>query len=546
MTTPSYEYIVVGGGLTGCVIASRLRRTEKKPKVLLLEAGPDPTGNPNTVTLLGGFSLLGSELDYGYKTTPQSNTNGRAHTLNAGKTLGGGSILNFGGWMRADPADYDEWAKTVGDDRWSYKGMLPWLRKSESFFDPGADPLKHGFNGPMHVVSVKGSDPNRTYPLRDRVHAAWTEFGVPKASYSGKIVGITEFHENSNQGLRQPSHLAYSLEGIDVLTHAVVNLVEFSNNTATGVLLADGRRFTAHKEIILCAGAFRTPQILMLSGIGPRDVLKKHGIPERYASRQVGRNLHDHFALLLAFKLRNPSKGLSLGSPNFSNPAFFKGMPCDWVVNETVPAALLNNASEGEEIDGSPFRHSLHDSDRAHAEHMVMYAPAGIPGIPTDGTHIATSTMIVLPTSRGNVTLASTDPRDHPIIDSNFYSTLTDQRTMVWATRRLVKVMLDSSALHEEIEAESPPTIEGQSFQPLTVDAPDSVIDDRIRRTGVMHQHSGGTAAMGTVTDSECRVIGVNDLRVVDASVIPVPMGGHPQSTLYAMAEQMAEIIAQA
>ncbi|KAI9662820.1 MAG: hypothetical protein M1821_007866 [Bathelium mastoideum] len=543
MENSLYDYIVVGGGLTGCVIASRLRQSDKQPKVLLLEAGSDPTGNPNVVTILGGFALLGSELDYAYKTVPQSTTSGRVHTLNAGKALGGGSTINYGGWLRGDAADYDQWAKVVGDKRWSYEGMLPWFRKSERFFNASANPSEHGFNGPIHVVSIQGSDPNRQYPLRDRVHAAWSELGASASSHSGRISGISEFHENSNQGLRQPSHLAYNLQGVDVLTNAAVRRVEFRDKTASGVLLADGRRFTTRKEVILCAGSLRTPQILMLSGVGPRDVLEEYKIPEIYAAPQVGRNLYDHFALILAFKLRNPAQGLAIGSPKLTDPAFFKGLPCDWVVNETVPRDILEGSStKGAEEDGA-FKYSLLQATSSHVEQLTMYTPAGIPGILNDGSHTATSSMLLLPTSRGKVVITSADSQDPPLIDPNYYSTRVDQRALMWATRQVLKAMLESSALRDVVEAESPPQIEGLEFQPLTADAADSVIDDRIQKTGVAHAHSGGTAAMGSVTDAECRVKGVKGLRVADASVIPIPVGGHPQSTLYAMAEQVAELI---
>ncbi|KAL9087039.1 MAG: hypothetical protein Q9165_006867 [Trypethelium subeluteriae] len=543
MGTTTYDYIVVGGGLSGCVIASRLHKSSIKPKVLLLEAGIDPTGHPNVTTPLGGYALLGSELDYAYQSVPQPNTAGRTLTVNAGKTLGGGSVTNFGGWLRGDAADYDQWAKTVGDNRWSFDGLLPWMRKTECFFDTKADPDKHGFDGPMHVTPIQASDPDRKYPLRESVLAAWKEFNVAITSYSGPKAGLYEFHENWHHGLRQPSHLAYSLEGIDVLTSAAVHRIEFSNGIASGVLLVDGRRFTVRKEVILSAGAIRTPQILMLSGIGPRGTLVKHNIPEVHVCDQVGQNLFDHFALIMAFKLRDPSKGLALGSPKLTDPALFKGLPCDWIVNETVPAEILEDAMDKETQTENSFAHSLLQHGRPHVEQLVCYASMGVPGVPMDGSHVAVSTMLLLPTSRGNISLASASPHDPPLIDSNYYATSTDQKVLTWASSRALRLMLLSSALRDEIEAESPPQIEGLSFEPLTPDAPDSEIDDRIRKTGVQHHHSGGTAAMGPVTDTECRVKGVKGLRIVDASVIPVPIGGHPQSTLYAMAEQAADMI---
>lgn len=173
MATAEADYVVVGGGLTGCALASRLKQRNPSLDVLILEAGIDPSDNPNTTSFPGLFSLLGSELDWSYPSTPQPNTGNRVHTIHAGKALGGGSVINFGGWSRGDPSDYDEWAKAMGDYRWSYEGLLPFFRKSETFFDPKADLKQHGFNGPIHVTSVSASDPQRKYPLREPIKAAW-------------------------------------------------------------------------------------------------------------------------------------------------------------------------------------------------------------------------------------------------------------------------------------------------------------------------------------------------------------------------------------
>ncbi|KAF2237049.1 GMC oxidoreductase [Viridothelium virens] len=240
---------------------------------------------------------------------------------------------------------------------------------------------------------------------------------------------------------------------------------------------------------------------------------------------------------------RSGTQGLALGSPKLTDPALFKGLPCDWIINDTVPAEILEDALDKETQIENSFAHSILQRGRPHVEQLVCYAPLGVPGIPTDGSHVAVSTVLLLPTSRGSINLASASPNDPPMIDSNYYATSTDQQVLIWASRRALKLMLLSSALRDEIEAESPPQIEGLSLEPLTPDVPDSVIDDRIRKTGVQHHHSGGTAAIGSVTDTECRVKGVKGLRIADASVVPVTSGGHPQSTLYAMAEQVADMI---
>lgn len=536
MTDLDADYVVVGGGLTGCVIASRLSQSPSRPKVILLEAGPDASDNAAAAGLLSGMSLLGGELDYSYQSEPVANTVNRVHSINSGKALGGGTILNFGGWLRADAADYNQWSEIVGDNRWSYEGLKPWFRKSERYHDSKADAEEHGFDGPMHVTSVSAAEAGeRKYPLRDPVKEAWLELGVvPNLERkNGSIAGLSEMHECSDEGMRQPANKAYSLDDVKVFTQTAVNKVLFSGTTATGVELADGRKITAQKEVILCAGAYRTPQLLMLSGVGPSDTLTEHNIPIVHESPSVGQNLHDHFAVYLAFRLRDPSLGYALGSGSWHNPALFKFAPWDWMVTQPLPSEIA--AKHG--IEGEEQKRTLWES-------LVAYVPPGIPGIPVDGTHIATSTMLLLPTSRGTVSIRSNSPSEPPRIQPNYFSTALDRDTLVHAARQTLKAVLTTSSMKTIVESESPPSGEGlDGLTPLNADDSDEVIEERIRRTGLQHHHSGGTAAMGKVVDTEGKVLGVKGLRVADASIIPIPLGGHPQASLYAMTEQLASII---
>ena len=543
MTTSEADYILIGGGLTGCAVASRLKESNPSLDVLIIEAGKDPSDNPNTISPMGGFALAGSELDWAYQTVPQANTDYRKHTLVAGKTLGGGSILNYGGWARGDASDYDCWAKTVGDPRWSYHGLLPYMRKTEKFYNIKADREQHGFDGQIKVTSVLESDPKRRYPLCEPVKNAWIELGVKfnDNPCSGNLAGISEFLENWDNGIRQPAQLAYSLKGVQILTDAMVHRVLFSKNdtgdpAASEVLLADGRKFKARKEIIITAGSYRTPQILMLSGVGPAETLSKYGIPVVRENSAVGQNLFDHFALYQVWKLRNPEKGLALGSPLLTDPAFFKGLPSDWNVNEAVP---LDKLKEALREDGA-VDESLADPGRSHIETLVVYT-AMAPGVPVDGTFITTSVMLLLPSSRGSISITSSSPTDPPAIDSNYYSTQTDRVSLIHGVRRVTQALTETSAGKGFIECEVPPP----GMQPIEADSADGGIDARIRAAGIAHFHPTGGAAMGRVVDTNLKVIGVRGLRIADSSVLPVPLGGHPQATLYALAEQAAEIIIQ-
>ncbi|KAK8075239.1 hypothetical protein PG997_009902 [Apiospora hydei] len=560
------DYIVVGGGLTGCVVASRLSRGDKdgkKPQVALLEAGSDPAGNPAAGGFLSGLSLLGGDYDYSFQTEPVPGTADRVHTLNFGKVLGGGSILNLGGWLRADAADYDDWAE------------MPWLRKTEYFFsgnpdeaavtvgdDQKLDAEQHGFNGPMHVSPVSvGESGIRKYPLREPVRG---RLGRAGRALQPPPEERPQHRPDRNVRERPRRHAAAGpvrvpLDGganaVRVYTNTLVRRVIFSEDdgdgdvAATGVELADGRKIAARKEVILCAGALRTPQLLMLSGIGPSATLEAHGIPVVRDAPDVGQNLHDHFALYLAYRLRDPSLGYALGNAAFQEKQDpkFSNSPLPWDWEKHHQAAKTPPES---------------DADARNTwEVITMYVPP-IPGIPIDGSHIATSTMLLRPTSRGAVTIRSGDPGDAPRIQPNHLSTALDRDTLVHAVQTTLKAMLETSAMKGIVACESPPSFVGKigaaaagegdgpdgndsgaGLVPLSADTSPEALEDRIRRTGLAHAHPGGTAAMGKVVDTEGKVLGVRGLRVADASIVPIPLGGHPQATLYAMTEQLTSFI---
>lgn len=548
MASSSVDYIIVGGGLTGCVVASRLKQRNPSLDILIFEAGIDPSNNPDIQSVHGLFSLLGSDLDWTYTTEPQPKTGNRVHEVHAGKALGGGSVINFGCWSRGDATDYNDWARIVGDKRWSYEGLLSYFRKSESFFDTTADPRQHGFEGPLRITSVSESDPKRRYPLREPIREAWNEIGVqynPDAC-SGNLYGISEFLESWYDGKRQTTQQAYSLEGVRVITEATVHRVVFAESDQRGqkrvlaVILSDGRRFDARKEVILAAGTLRTPQVLMLSGVGPGKTLSQHGIPIVIDAPEVGKNLNDHFALYQVYKLRNPERGLAVGSPALSDPVFMEGFPTDWVINQDVPTHVLEAAVQSDNARfGSSIDESLLKRGRPLVETLVLYAPFGAPGIPVDGSFIMTSVMLLAATSRGTVGIQSSSPTDPPLVDSNYFDTEADRVTLIHGSRRTMRALLKTSALAGYIEAEVPPP--GMSV--LSSQSSDDEFEARIRATGMAHYHPAGTAAMGKVVDPDLRVYGAQNLRVVDASILPLSIGGHPQATLYAVAEQAADII---
>ena len=545
------DYIIVGGGLVGCALASRLSQGDSSLKILLIEAGPDPTGNPFVTTPLGAFRLHNSELDWAYVTVPQHHVKERRLYNAAGKALSGGSIFNYGAWSVGDSTDYDEWARVVQDSRWSYDGFLPFLKRVEHYYDEQADAHQHGFDGPMFTTSISASDPKRRYPLREPVRAAWAELGAKLNldANTGSSIRINEVVENWRDGQRQPSGPTYGLSGVQVINNTLVHRVTFEHlddgkQVASGVQLVDGRRVSATKEVIICAGTIRTPQVLMLSGIGPANELSKHGVHQLVDAPEVGRNLFDHFSLFQFWKLRHPEEGLSLGTPLWTDPAYFKGMPCDWAIRESLANDLLKTAlkADGEEVSD---QHSLLRPSRYHTESSVLYAPGGAAllgmDLPMDGSYVATSVMLTLPTSRGSITLESASPEEYPIIDPNYYATQTDRAVLRAGVRRTLQLVHETSGGQDIFESEAPPP----GCSPLNSRSTDDEIDDRVRRAGLTYFHAAGSAAMGKVVDTDLRVYGTERLRVADASVLPVPVSAGLQPTLYGIAERTAELILQ-
>ncbi|CAL5874033.1 uncharacterized protein PFLUO_LOCUS8319 [Penicillium psychrofluorescens] len=551
MSDMAHDYIIIGGGLTGCALATRLAESQSSRRILVIEAGPNVAGHPLTSAPLACFGAHGSPLDYAFNTVPQTHLNGRECYNSAGKALGGSSAINYGTWTRGNRGDYDRWAEKVGDPGWSYEGLLPYSKRSETHFDAGLNPTQHGYHGPIHNISVSASSPKRQYPLREPIRAAWERLGVkytPDAN-AGSPEGLAELTENWRDGQRQIANEIYGLSlqsSVSVLTDTTIRrvLLEEKNGkkVATGVETLDGQRFMASREVIVSAGAYRTPQVLMLSGIGPAEELKQHGIPQLVNAPEVGRNFHDHFAFNQWWRLREPEKGLSIGTPLWSDPAYAKGLPSDWVVSVRVRREDLEHAlkCDGETITKD---HPYLASDVCHLEILVIYAPAGAPiakvDVPMDGTHIATAVLGMAPTSMGSITLASADPLSPPRIDPNYYASEVDRAVMRVGIRQVNKLLFGTSEGRDIIECETT----GQGVAPLRPDSTDKEIDVRVRHGGNTFYHPAGSVAMGKAVDTNLCVYGVEGLRVVDASILPVTVAAHYQAMLYAVAEKAADLL---
>ncbi len=354
---------------------------------------------------------------------------------------------------------------------------------------------------------------------------------------SGDPNGVARLVENWHEASRQHAAICYNLEGIHVMTNTVVERVLLEGNKATGVELTDGQRLTAFKEVIVSCGALRTPQLLMLSGIGPKSELSKYNI-KQVAELPVGQHLHDHGSINIIWKLRNPEKGYAFGSPAFSKPEYATGNPMDWMATAAAPDEDLRKAASA---DGTTFV----PGPRTDYEVTVMYAitaAAPVDMAPMDGTHITTGVLCLSPTSRGTVTLASDKAIDNPNMDPRYFTTEHD-RAVIRAGMRFTLQVMESAALKDYVEGEETPP---PGMPRISSASSDAELDKRINAMSWSWFHAGGTASMGKVVDNQCRVYGMKGLRVVDTSIMPLSITAHLQAPMYAIAESAGDLIAEA
>lgn len=388
---------------------------------------------------------------------------------------------------------------------------------------------------------------DRAHPSRENVRQAFCQAGLREIEdiNAGCPLGFGPFVENWNCGTRQPASQVYDLSRATVMTNTYVSSIIIIGDTsqtksvAKGVKLADGRAVLASQEVILSSGSIQTPKLLMLSGIGPSKHLTSFGLPV-IVDLPVGENLHDHLAGTLYWKLRQPEKGLTLGHPSFNKPEFTRGNPIEWIATSSLPSPERIAS-----VYNIPIHDPLLSQPRAHIEMFTAYAPLSAPDVFGDksselmGLYISTPILTLLPRSRGTIKLTSTDPTTDPLIDPGYLSEPLDLEAFQTGFRIMMRAMLDTDAGRAFIVEETPPP----RMKRLTSAATNQEIDERLKRIGRSFYQVTGTASMGKVVDTELRVKGVDSLRVVDASVLPMPLSGHYQCPIYALAEVAADII---
>jgi choline dehydrogenase-like flavoprotein len=565
MANPNtFDFVIVGAGPAGLTLASRISTALPDKSVCLIEAGTDPSGNPDVhhVAGMGILSHGDSELAWNLNVKPNPRLNNRKVIAPVGKGLSGSAAINGGAWTRGPKSDYDLWAEIVGDDSWSYEKLLPCFRKTEK--DMGEEwqnQVQHGYEG---TVAVDPICRTRRFPLREDMRRAWEESGVDYKGdpNDGRPNGVTEALQLWLDGKRQLPHQILDLKRVTVMENSKVSKVVFDEGVSPprvkGVQLLDGTIINASQEVIISAGVFHTPQILMLSGIGPKAVLEQHSIPVVHNNPHVGAHLKDHLGVTSVWQLQPSAiaKGGSMGHPEFmKHPEYFMGWPMDFIGFFPVDSSSLPILDK---LNASPADKALISRpDASHIETVVLYMPSSPKhaafatlGLPMDGAYISHMDVLLTPTSEGSVSISSADATDPPVVDVNFNATESDRFIMREAMRKTAHLFTATKTGKEIVAKEiTLPGIKATSDPSVT----DAELDARTAELGVSVDHPMGSCRMakgeegsdGGVVDGRCRVFGVEGLRVVDASVLPVPVAAHIQATVYAVGEKGAEIVVE-
>jgi choline dehydrogenase len=509
-----YDYVLVGAGSAGCVLAARLSE-DPDVRVLLLEAGP-PDANESIHVPLGYLKLGGSEVDWGYFTAPEPRCNGRRIALPRGKVLGGSSSVNAMVYIRGNPRDYDAW----GIPGWGWADLFPYFLKAEDN-ERGASEW-HGAGGPLAVSEQRSGN---------RISQAFVEAGVQaglarNADFNGPVQdGVGLYQVTQRGGMRASAavsylHPAMARPNLTVMPYMHVTRVLFEGTRAVGVeatQLGQVRELRAERETILCGGAFNSPQLLMLSGVGPAEHLALREIELLLDQPAVGENLSDHPAAYCVWTTPEP-ESLLLGR----EPAALE----QFMATQTGPLAS-NLAEAGGFVRVEPGAPAPDVQFHVAPVHIV---DEGL-GDP-QGHGVWASHCLLTPRSRGSVRLASNDPTAKPVVRDEFYAAGDDLDRMVAGLRRLLEICAQ-------------PAMAPYCAEPFTV--PDGDSDEALRAflaaTTFPIYHPVGTCAMGSVVDAELRVQGVEGLRVVDASVMPVVPRGNTNAPTIAIAERAADLI---
>lgn len=533
MSDPTYDYVIVGAGSAGCVLANRLSR---HGSVLLLEAGGWDRDPFLRIPLAWGKVFQSRLHDWMYDSEPESMLNGRRVEFARGKVIGGSSSTNAMAYVRGHRGDYERWAKR-GLDRWSYEAVLPHFQRQECW-EGGADAYR-GAHGPLTTRNSRYRDFD---PLVDAWLAAGAAAGHPQtADYNGvQQEGFGILQMTIRDGARcsaataflHPALVRSSLR-VETRAHAVGLVVE--RQRAVGIRYrCDGQLRTARgaREIILAAGVVNSPHLLMLSGIGDPDMLKQHGIAVTAPLRGVGRNLQDHVSIGVEYSRREPGPFVT----NMRLDRLSGNMAAAWCAGRGFASDLPSGWTAFLKSSSAAALPDIQLLFRAGPLGAYPYLPPFRNAFP-DG--FACRAVLLRPESRGAITMASADPFAPPRITQNF---LTRERDAA--------VLRDGLALVRDLgRQKSLAQFVGAELAPLPQATSRVELDAHIRATAATAHHPLGTCRMGTDNDEDAvvgqdlRVRGVDGLRVVDASVMPDMVGGNINAVVMMIADKAADLI---
>ena len=531
-----FDYIIVGAGSAGCVLANRLT-ADGKTTVLLLEAGGKDTNPMIHIPIGYATTLKDPKVNWLYETEADPTSGNRPHVWPRGKVLGGSSSINGLLYVRGQAADFDQWAQ-LGCTGWSHSDVLPYFRRAEGNERLGKD-ASHGGDGPLNV-----SDPRDTHLISDAVIKAGVEAGLPfNDDVNGESQdGISYFQMTVKNGRRWSMAMAYlrpalKRNNLTLEVHAQAEKVVLDGKKAVGVRYTQNGRSVearARHEVILSGGAINSPQLLELSGIGDPDVLAAAGVPVVHALKGVGGNLQDHYVVGVTFRLHDciSVNELSRGWRLVREVARYATQRKGLLTLSAAHIQAYVRTRPG--LSGPDVQYHILPATM-DIEAAALTGKLGLERLP--GLTIAPCQL--RPESRGSIHIKTAAPLDRPAIRPNYLSDPTDQTTIV-AGLRWARKLAGQPALSQWMGAETRPGAASQT---------DAELLEYAQQSGTTIYHPVGTAAMGrtddpmSVVDPQLRVHGITGLRVVDASIMPRLVSGNTNAATVMIAEKAAEMI---